>query len=1425
MTLLTRLIVGLMLAGGLSSCGGSSGEPTSPNPVDPPPPQPGPDTTPPSVPTGLAASSTSTDRIVLSWNASSDNVAVANYVIFRNGVEYQIVTAPTTTFVDAAGLAPGATHTYSVAARDTTSNQSNQSPSVTGSTLSAFDTTPPSIPTSVVATATSATNVSLAWAASTDTGGSGLKDYVVYRGGSQIAIVAGSNTYTDTGLQPITSYSYTIAARDNAENTSATSVPGAATTLNTADTTPPSVPANLAATASGSSTINVAWAASSDSGSGVQDYALYRGTSPTTLTLVLPRVSTNTFADTGRAPSTRYYYAVSARDNQGNESARTNAEVSATTTAAPDTAAPSVPTGLTATPSSDTSIQLAWAAATDTGGSGLREYVIFRNGTEIETTAVRTFTSTSLAPSTAYSFTVAARDNANNTSAQSASASATTLAVPDTSPPTVPGNVAAATLSASSIRLSWTAATDAGGSLPIDYVVRRNGTVVATVSDSPFVNTGLASNTMYTYTVEARDNANPRNVSGESSPASATTSVAADTTPPTVPSNLASSGVTTSSVTITWTASTDVGGSLPITYLVFRGAGQIGTTTTPSFTDSTVSAATAYQYTVYARDAATAPNTSASSAVLAVTTPASADLIAPTTPTNLTVTSSSGTSVSLSWSGSTDTGGSGLRDYRVYRNNVLLSATPTTTTFTDSTVAASTAYTYEVVARDNALNVSSRSNAVNVTTPATQSGLDSRPVNSSCVAPARTTGSSTVVVNRVFPSLSFSLPITAVQAPGDNSRWFVAEKGGRIRVFSTGGGAASTVIDLSAEINTAGDEEAGLLGLAFHPDWLTNGKFYVFYSGDPNSGYRIQSRIVEFTSADRNTTTLATQRVLIVADKAESNHNGGQLAFGPDGFLYASLGDGGAGDDPRDNGEDLRTLFGKIIRINVDTNPYSIPPGNPNSGNARCPAVTSGFGAGDTFRSPQACPEIYASGLRNPWRFSLDRNSVTPDLWIGDVGQGAYEEINRASTAGLNFGWDTKEGPGCHNPTSGCSSSGRTDPIAAAPRSSGLASIIGGFVYRGTAIPALVGRYLFTDFYVKSLFMYNAGASNGYSTLLASTGITAAAFAQDNSGELYLLDYLGGGFYKINPGAGSGASPVPTSLIDTGCVNPSNPTLPYSGLIPYAPNAPFWSDNAVKERWMGVPNGQNITIASNGDFTFPNGTVLVKNFRLNNLLIETRLFMKHPDGVWAGYTYEWNGAQTAATLVSGGKDVVHGSQTWRYPSEAQCLQCHTPAAGDSLGLEVGQLNGNIVYPATGRTANQIVTLNALNMLSPPQTGTLTLYPDPYGSSGTLNERARSYLHTNCANCHQPGGGTGVNFDFRYSTPLDDTRACNEAPTRGDLGIANPMLIATGNADASVVLARINRRDGLQMPPLASSIVDAPGVQLVRDWINSLSSCN
>jgi uncharacterized repeat protein (TIGR03806 family) len=395
--------------------------------------------------------------------------------------------------------------------------------------------------------------------------------------------------------------------------------------------------------------------------------------------------------------------------------------------------------------------------------------------------------------------------------------------------------------------------------------------------------------------------------------------------------------------------------------------------------------------------------------------------------------------------------------------------------------------------------------------------------------------------------------------------------------------------------------------------------------------------------------------------------------------------------------------------------------------------------------------------------------------------------------------------------------------VAQYGRSQGF-STTGGYVYRGSAIPALHGRYVFGDFGGSLFHIARDTTPTATLTNGQSTGLSIASFGQDQAGELYIVN-ITGTLHRIVQGAGGGRQ-IPTLLSQTGCVNAATPTQPASGLIPYAPNAPFFSDNAVKARWLALPNGQRIAVNAGNDFDFPNGSVLVKNFTLGTTLVETRLFMRHNDGNWAGYTYEWNAGATEATRVVGGKSVTVAGQTWDFPSEAQCLQCHTSAAGFTLGLEIGQLNGNFGYP-TGRTANQLTTLNGIDVLTPALTQTpdqLPVIPDPFGSAA-IGQRARAWLHTNCANCHQPGGNSQSSMDLRYTTALNATSACDVAPALGDLGLTNPRLLAPGSAARSVIIARVNRTGTNAMPPLARHLIDTAGVTLLTDWVNGLTSCN
>jgi uncharacterized repeat protein (TIGR03806 family) len=752
-------------------------------------------------------------------------------------------------------------------------------------------------------------------------------------------------------------------------------------------------------------------------------------------------------------------------------------------------------------------------------------------------------------------------------------------------------------------------------------------------------------------------------------------------------------------------------------------------------------------------------------------------------------------------------------------------ATVTVTSHVDNNLIPATRYTYTVRALDGASppNESTASAPAAATTPSLPpvSGLDTRPDNRTCVAGDRPSSAVTLAIERAFPNLpGFASPLLLQQAPRNPATWYVVEQAGRVRAFDNQVSVAATrvFIDIVSRVRSGG--EMGLLGMAFHPNYPTDPRVFLSYTHDSGT---LVSRVSEFRTRDGGVTLdPSSEVILLTAVQPATNHNGGNIGFGTDGHLYIGLGDGGSGGDPWGaigNGQYLLTTLGKMLRIDINGTtgavPYRIPVGNPFAGNPPC----------NTGTGTQSCPEIFAYGFRNPWRWSFDRD--TGELWAGDVGQNALEEIDRVILGG-NYGWRCFEGTQTYNSNCGPNASNSLPPIAEYGRTAGQ-SVTGGYVYRGSAIPALFGRYVFGDFVTGRLWHIPADTRptrNVTDEPALATGLSIASFGEGTDGELYLVNY-GGTIHRLRAGAGSGAT-VPTRLSETGCVLQNDPARPATGLVPFAPSAPFWSDGASKERYLGLPNGTTISILTDGDFELPAGSVLMKSFRLRGRLVETRLFMRHTDGEWAGYTYEWNAQGTDATRVIDGKTVNIDGQSWVLPSEAQCLACHTAAAGRSLGLEIAQLNGNLLYPQTGRTANQVVTLNAVQMFDPPESrapSAMPALPDPYGGSGSLAERARAYLHTNCAQCHRPGGGTPTNLDLRYTTALGGTNACNATPQAGDFGIANARIIAVGDASRSVLLARMDRRDALAMPPLASKVVDTAGVSLVRNWITSLASCD
>jgi len=367
------------------------------------------------------------------------------------------------------------------------------------------------------------------------------------------------------------------------------------------------------------------------------------------------------------------------------------------------------------------------------------------------------------------------------------------------------------------------------------------------------------------------------------------------------------------------------------------------------------------------------------------------------------------------------------------------------------------------------------------------------------------------------PFLSgFDNPVYLTNAGDGSGRIFIVERAGKVQVWMHSGVRSVPLLDIVGKVNST-CSECGLLGLAFAPDFATSGVFYVSYTAKENVAPPMEGEdesgndtVIERykVSSDPNIADYNSAETVLAVNQPFRNHNGGQIAFGPDDYLYVGMGDGGSGGDPYNNAQNMTRLLGKMLRIDVTGVPtYTIPPDNPFAG-VDALSVTPN-GAPVTPR-----PEIWALGLRNPWRWSFDRE--TGDLWIGDVGQGAWEEINfqpAASDGGENYGWRIMEGTHCYSPSTGCPTGGLTLPVTEYANTGGSA-VTGGYVYRGPQTP-LVGTYLFGDFGSGKIWGLVPNGTAWTERELLDTPYNIASFGEDEYGELYLVDYAGG-IYRIN---------------------------------------------------------------------------------------------------------------------------------------------------------------------------------------------------------------------------------------------------------------------------------------------------------------------
>lgn len=705
-------------------------------------------------------------------------------------------------------------------------------------------------------------------------------------------------------------------------------------------------------------------------------------------------------------------------------------------------------------------------------------------------------------------------------------------------------------------------------------------------------------------------------------------------------------------------------------------------------------------------------------------------------------------------------------------------------------------------------------------------------------------------ITNAFPGLSLSQPVCITAPPGETNRLFILEKTGTIVVITNLASPSRTVF---MSLTVLSDSESGLLGLAFHPGYATNRHFYVFSSRTQtttqNGRHQCISRF-QTSDSDPNQGLPSSEVFLIRQYDTAGNHNGGDLHFGPDGYLYASVGDEG----PQYNGARhaqiiTNKFFSAILRLDVDKQPGNLAP-HPHpasSTNYFVPADNPYVGAtnfnGRTFSASAVRTEFYSIGYRNPWRMSFD--PATGFLYVSDVGQDRYEEVS-VITSGANAGWAYYEGNQLARPLYPSQPTiltnpppGLTFPIQDYAHGSGALqgnSISGGIVYRGDRIAQLYGAYVFGDYQSGNIWMlrYNGVTTVPFQRIAGAS--SPAAFGRDPRNGDVLIAQLGNNqIGRLTYSASSSGAPLPPTLADSGAFSDLTTLAPNPGVVAYSLNVPFWSDNAIKARWFSIPNtNMAIGFSPYGNWSFPTGAVWIKHFELeltngapeSRKRLETRFIARNASGVY-GMTYRWDSATNATLVPEAGMDESFTiedagavrTQTWRYPSRSECLACHTLHGGFALGFNTAQLNREFDY--AGWVTNQIEALRLAGYFS-NVVSDRHLLPAlaPATNEGvSLEYRVRSYLAANCVQCHQPGGIVSAYWDARLRTTGPLTGIINGS-LHNDFGNASSRVILPGSLADSALFQRVANLGPSHMPPLATSVLHDEAVGLLAAWITN-----
>jgi putative heme-binding domain-containing protein len=680
------------------------------------------------------------------------------------------------------------------------------------------------------------------------------------------------------------------------------------------------------------------------------------------------------------------------------------------------------------------------------------------------------------------------------------------------------------------------------------------------------------------------------------------------------------------------------------------------------------------------------------------------------------------------------------------------------------------------------------------------------------------------VAEQIYPQIPLSNALDMVPVPG-SAQWLIAENGGKI--WSVPDDPTAAKADLVADLKTSRPALDHVYGIAFHPNFVANQQVFITYT----VGNKLPdgTRLSRFKVTGQTPLQIDPESEEIILTWLSGGHNGAAITFGADGYLYVSTGDAEvpAPPDPLLTGQDISDWLSSILRIDIDRKDegkaYAIPKDNP------------------FISMPNAKPEIWAYGLRNPWKMSFDRQ--TGNLWCGDVGWELWENIYLI-TRGGNYGWSSTEGnnslfPERKGPTP------ISSPIVTHSHTE-AASITGGFVYRGTRLPELDGAYVYADYETGKIWaLWHDGNQITRHEEIADTPHKIVTFGQNAVGEICFIHYgIPSTVHRLarNPHAGENSS-FPRKLSETGLFTDVANQTPAAGVVPFDIHTPMWADGAKSQRFVGMVslNGLSTQITTKKNstriesrVTWPKDAVLAKTIRMeletgkpeSTRNIETQIL--HFDGeAWAPYSYRWNDAGTDADLVGPngderkldliGKHLPGGKHqhTYRFHSRGECMRCHNSWSGFALAFQPQQL--------TDASARMLTDLGLID--ADYSRRSETRLSNPHDESLTPEVRARSWLHANCAHCHRQHGGGSVPLMVNAEMAADEMRALGEKPTRGDFGMKDAQVIMPGSPWKSVLLHRVATSGAGHMPMIGAQNVDEHAIGFLAEWILTMAKSN